>query len=255
MRERLRVVVHGAVQGVGFRPFVYRLATDLGLDGWVRNVPQGVLIEVEGRRADLEAFRARLDVRARLLGRSSRASNRRGSTAPAPAASRFWRARPADRSRPSSCPTSRRARSAGEEIFRSRESTVSLSVHQLHELRTAIQHHRGAALRPCRHVDEALSRCVPSARPNTTIRSTGASTRSRTPARPAARGWRCGTAQGHVTRHARRGAQRRDGGASAGQIVAVKGLGGFHLMVDARQTTTPSGGCARASTAKRSRSR
>lgn len=60
MRERLRVVVHGAVQGVGFRPFVYRVATDLGLNGWVRNVPQGVLIEVEGGHADLEAFRARL---------------------------------------------------------------------------------------------------------------------------------------------------------------------------------------------------
>jgi hydrogenase maturation protein HypF len=60
MRERLRVVVHGVVQGVGFRPFIYRLASDLGLDGWVRNVPQGVLIEVEGRRAALEAFRARL---------------------------------------------------------------------------------------------------------------------------------------------------------------------------------------------------
>lgn len=60
MRERLRLIVHGAVQGVGFRPFVYRLATDLGLDGWVRNVPQGVLIEVEGGHADLEAFRARL---------------------------------------------------------------------------------------------------------------------------------------------------------------------------------------------------
>ena len=60
MRERLRVVVHGVVQGVGFRPFVYRLASDLGLDGWVRNVPQGVLIDVEGPHADLEAFRARL---------------------------------------------------------------------------------------------------------------------------------------------------------------------------------------------------
>ncbi len=60
MRERLRIAVHGAVQGVGFRPFVYRLAADLGLDGWVRNSPQGVFIEVEGHHHALEALRVRL---------------------------------------------------------------------------------------------------------------------------------------------------------------------------------------------------
>jgi len=53
---RLRVEVQGAVQGVGFRPFVYRLATDLGLVGWVINDTQGVFIEVEGTRPDLERF-------------------------------------------------------------------------------------------------------------------------------------------------------------------------------------------------------
>ena len=47
-RERLRVAVRGAVQGVGFRPFIYRLAHDLGLTGWVANSPQGVIIEWEG---------------------------------------------------------------------------------------------------------------------------------------------------------------------------------------------------------------
>ena len=47
-RQRLRLVIHGAVQGVGFRPFVFRLAGQLGLDGWVNNSPQGVVVEVEG---------------------------------------------------------------------------------------------------------------------------------------------------------------------------------------------------------------
>ncbi len=60
MRERLRVIVTGAVQGVGFRPFVYRLAVGMRLDGWVRNSPQGVFIEAEGERADLERFLGRL---------------------------------------------------------------------------------------------------------------------------------------------------------------------------------------------------
>ena len=60
MRERLRLVVRGAVQGVGFRPFVFRLAEELQLSGWVLNSPQGVFIEVEAGRAALEAFRRRL---------------------------------------------------------------------------------------------------------------------------------------------------------------------------------------------------
>ena len=48
-RERLKITVRGAVQGVGFRPLVYRLATELKLTGWVSNSAQGVFIETEGR--------------------------------------------------------------------------------------------------------------------------------------------------------------------------------------------------------------
>ncbi len=58
---RLRVTIRGAVQGVGFRPFVYRLATELGLAGWVNNSPQGVGVEVEGPRASAEEFLLRLE--------------------------------------------------------------------------------------------------------------------------------------------------------------------------------------------------
>ena len=45
---RLRVYVRGAVQGVGFRPFIYRLAVDAGLPDWVSNTAQGLWLEVEG---------------------------------------------------------------------------------------------------------------------------------------------------------------------------------------------------------------
>jgi hydrogenase maturation protein HypF len=60
IRERTRVVVRGAVQGVGFRPFVYRLATELRLEGWVSNSVEGVFIEVEGVRDVLNRFLVRL---------------------------------------------------------------------------------------------------------------------------------------------------------------------------------------------------
>ena len=62
--KRLRVEIRGAVQGVGFRPFVYRLATELGLAGWVLNDVRGVEIEVEGAAGALEAFRARVETEA-----------------------------------------------------------------------------------------------------------------------------------------------------------------------------------------------
>jgi hydrogenase maturation protein HypF len=58
---RAKINVFGAVQGVGFRPFVYRLATQLDLNGWVLNSSQGVFIEVEGPRNQLEIFVARLE--------------------------------------------------------------------------------------------------------------------------------------------------------------------------------------------------
>ncbi|HEX9260402.1 MAG TPA: carbamoyltransferase HypF [Acidimicrobiales bacterium] len=59
--ERRRVVVTGVVQGVGFRPFVYRLASELGLGGFVGNDSTSVFVEVEGRSSALETFVARME--------------------------------------------------------------------------------------------------------------------------------------------------------------------------------------------------
>jgi len=61
--------VEGVVQGVGFRPFVHRLAARFGLAGTVRNASTHVRIEVEGRPADLEAFAAALPLEAPPLAR------------------------------------------------------------------------------------------------------------------------------------------------------------------------------------------
>lgn len=61
MNTRLHIVLHGAVQGVGFRPFVYRLASEMGLNGWVSNSSQGVFVEVEGEKNILDRLVIRLE--------------------------------------------------------------------------------------------------------------------------------------------------------------------------------------------------
>lgn len=54
--ERVRIHINGAVQGVGFRPFIYRLAAEHGVMGWVNNSSQGVTIEAEAVRPQLDLF-------------------------------------------------------------------------------------------------------------------------------------------------------------------------------------------------------
>ncbi len=57
-KQRLgyKIRINGIVQGVGFRPHVFRLATELGLDGWVLNSSYGVFIEIEGPKSLLDQF-------------------------------------------------------------------------------------------------------------------------------------------------------------------------------------------------------
>src|SRR5271156_1020281 len=57
---RQRFTVTGVVQGVGFRPFVHRIATDLGLTGFVGNDSGAVFLEVQGPGARIDEFRRRL---------------------------------------------------------------------------------------------------------------------------------------------------------------------------------------------------
>jgi hydrogenase maturation protein HypF len=54
--NRKKIAVQGQVQGIGFRPFVYKLAAGLDLTGFVYNYTQGVIIEIQGRKADVEKF-------------------------------------------------------------------------------------------------------------------------------------------------------------------------------------------------------
>lgn len=61
MKQRAHIIIHGAVQGVGFRPFVYRLAGQLGVRGWILNSAGGVRIEAEADPEPLASFLSRLD--------------------------------------------------------------------------------------------------------------------------------------------------------------------------------------------------
>ncbi|MGI8625243.1 MAG: carbamoyltransferase HypF, partial [Geodermatophilaceae bacterium] len=66
---RVRIHVEGIVQGVGFRPFVYTLAGELAVSGFVRNTAAGVVIEAEAQPATLTAFTDALRSRAPALAR------------------------------------------------------------------------------------------------------------------------------------------------------------------------------------------
>ena len=75
--NRYRLELEGRLQGIGFRPFVCRLARELGISGWVRNTGQGVSLELQGEEPVLAAFELRLaselPVAGFLRGREKRA--------------------------------------------------------------------------------------------------------------------------------------------------------------------------------------
>lgn len=74
--ERLHLAVRGVVQGVGFRPFVHRLAREEGVAGLIGNDTDGVMIEVEGTAAQMEAFLRRLEAEKPPLARIDRVEAR-----------------------------------------------------------------------------------------------------------------------------------------------------------------------------------
>ncbi|MGB6725250.1 MAG: acylphosphatase, partial [Terracidiphilus sp.] len=75
--QRCELRVRGVVQGVGFRPFVYRLAQEESLAGFIGNDTDGVIIEVEGMPDRVEAFLRRLQQEAPALARIDSVTSRR----------------------------------------------------------------------------------------------------------------------------------------------------------------------------------
>ena len=56
MQKREQHIIKGQVQGVGFRPFIFKLALEHQLTGFVQNTPLGVLIEIQGSDQDIAQF-------------------------------------------------------------------------------------------------------------------------------------------------------------------------------------------------------
>ncbi len=87
--QRLELQLEGLVQGVGFRPWVHRLATELGLRGWVANGPDGAAVALEGERPALERFLAALPESPPAHCRIDRLEVRWGSSQGEPAGMRI----------------------------------------------------------------------------------------------------------------------------------------------------------------------
>ena len=134
------VTVQGVVQGVGFRPFIYRLAREHGLSGWVANTSSAVEIEVEGREADVEAFIARI---ASNAPPRARIETVRASGSAAPAGLRGFRdtREPHGRGLSAHIARYRHLSRLPGRIARPRRQAVPLSLHKLHQLRPPLHHH------------------------------------------------------------------------------------------------------------------
>ncbi|CAN5257394.1 carbamoyltransferase HypF [soil metagenome] len=228
----MRIAVSGAVQGVGFRPFVHREATALGLAGFVSNSPQGVTIEVEGPALAIEALLDRLE-----------ASPPPNARIGAMAAEAIW--------------------TRGDVDFEIRASTeagapsadVLPDLATCDECRAEIGDPRARRYRypftNCTQCGPRFSiiRSLPYDRARTTMAGFPMCADCRTEyENPADRRFHaepiacaaCGPQLALWDEHAAVLATRDDALRTAaaalreGRIVAVKGLGGFHLMVDAR---------------------
>ena len=188
--ERQRVRVRGTVQGVGFRPFVWRLAQRAGARRLGAERRRGRARGGAGRAADACGVPAPRG-RRRAAARARRRGRARGMPAAARAAG-FAIA--ASRGGTATTPVTPDAATCADclrRALRPGRPPLPLPVHQLHPLRPALHHHARRALRPAAHHDGGL-RDVPGVRARVrATRPTGASTPSPTPARSAGRGSRC----------------------------------------------------------------
>ena len=229
MNTRMHIAVSGAVQGVGFRPFVYGLAARLGLAGFVFNEPRGVTIELEGPREAIDAFLAGLESSPPPLARIERIE-----TAEIAAAGETG-----FRIRDSGAYGERSGRAAGSGDMQrlparnGRSSDRSIAIPSS-TVQTADRVTRSFRICPTIAPGPPWPSlpCAPIAAPNTKTPRTGGFTLSRRAVRSAARAYGCPDRHGAQV-PAKAAHHRGHRAPFRGAIVAIKGLGGFHLACDA----------------------
>ena len=232
--ERRHLHVTGVVQGVGFRPFVYTLAKRLALTGWVLNNSQGVDIEIEGPSADLDRFLVALRGEAPPLAKIESVAV---TPVPRRRRHRFYHPRkPITARRDARQPGRVHLRRLPARAIRPERPALPLPLHQLHQLRPALYDHSGHALRPPDDDDARLYDVPRLPGASTTTRRIAVFTHSPTPVLV------CGPNVSRFTyqistfhsfvRDWRPLTETRQWLAE-GKIVAVKGIGGFHLACDA----------------------
>ena len=149
--HRRAIAVSGIVQGVGFRPFVYDLATPVRSQ-WLRQKPDRRRADRGGRRTSVpRSIPGRADVKSAAAGPDRRRPVRRPESPPAILGFRI-EASDADRASPIFIsPDVATCDDCLRELFDPRRSALSLSVSQLHQLRSAADDHPRSALRPRAH--------------------------------------------------------------------------------------------------------
>ena len=250
--QRERYEVRGVVQGVGFRPYVYRLALEEGLAGFIGNDTGGVTIEIEGPAERVEVFRRRLEAEAPPLARIDSVVSRiippkrekEFSIIASDAAGQVSTGIPADAATCADCL---------RELLDPNDRRYPLSISKLHQLRPALHHHAPHSLRPPADLDGRLHhvRGLP-----------GGIRRSHQPALPRAAQRLPGVRTARLACRAQIGTAIPSGDPvtaaidrlMAGEILAIKGIGGFHLCRGCYQRSC-SDAAARAQTSLRQAAR
>ena len=230
MQVRKEIQVSGIVQGVGFRPYVYRLATDRNLEGNISNTPAGVTIQIQGPLERVEDFVARLPEEAPALAQITRV---------------FVRELPCEPSDHFEILASR----GGENISAGISPDVAVCSDCLREMLDPQDRRYRYPFINCTNCGPRFTivRSIPYDRPRTSMsvfpmcdecRAEYENPQNRRfHAQPNAC-WKCGPqlefldAQGHAIKSL----DPIDAAVEclrSGQVVAIKGLGGFHLAVDA----------------------
>ncbi len=236
MRTACSVRIRGVVQGVGFRPFVFRLARAHTLGGWVLNDDEGVEIHVEGSDRAVETFLHDLRAEPPPAARISTIDVSSDEVIDL----HDFTIRESPRTKR---PTARIAPDLAvcdaclEELFDPGDRRFGYPYINCTNCGPRFTVINELALRPAQHHDAPVVARSSPARQSSRIPAIGASTRSRSRVRPAV--LNTGSLTGAETLSGSGPSIRRTARLLAeGAIVAVKGLGGYHLACDARNTNS-----------------